>query len=488
MKSLCWLLLLLPILPLSPLRAEQDCTLKLLADLDLLDSPGGTPVVPVIFNGRQAKMTLDTGAYWSGIVPSAAAGLKSKPLRYIAMIGAGGGTMRTAVTTPAFQIGRLSFSNADFFVFAREDSNDPDLIGNIGANLLKPYDVEIDYAGRKVKLYRQEHCPGKVVTWRNEGIVEIPFKLNDVGHISLPVAIDGHQYTALLDTGATASYLDKKVADRDFGLTAETANAMGTSDTLDGKALPTFYHRFDSFEFGGLQFKRPQLAFSTGQENSRKSGWEAERIPDIILGMHQLRSLHFYIAYGEKKIYASVASQLAPLDPIDRQTIAEFTEAARKSFNERDFPAAAASLTQASRIGPKEAWIYTARASAYQQAGDLPSAIADLDEAIRLDPQAPEAVAGRCAVKLQASRFDEAFADCQQALTLDAKNHQALLGRAFLYLRRQQLDEATADCNAVLADDPQSAPALAYLDQIRQFRAALSAQPVKPGPKTKGKS
>lgn len=474
----------------APSRAEQDCTLKILAELDLLDSPTGTPVVPVTFNGREAKMTLDTGAFWSGVTPSAGAGLKTKSLRYIEAVGAGGGSMRTAVTTPSIQIGRLNFTKADFFVFARDNAEDPDLIGNIGANLLKPYDVEIDYPGRKVKIYRQDHCPGKVVSWPNDGLVAIPFELNEYGHISLPVALDGHQYNALLDTGASASYLDKKTADRDFGLTSETANAMGTSDTLDGKDLPTFYHRFDSFDFGGLQFRRPQLAFSTGQEDSHKSGWKEERIPEIILGMHQLRSLHFYIAYGEKKIYASIASEPAPLDRIDRLTIDELTEAARKSFAAADYLASITSLTQAVKIAPKEAWLYTARGSVYRQAGDFLDALGDLDKAVSLDPKSAEAMAGRCTVKIQRNQFEEAFTDCQAALALDGKDQEALTGRAYLYLRDLRLDEATADCNALLAEDPQSAAALGYLDQVQKIRAAQAAslsKAVKPAKsKTKG--
>lgn len=93
------------LLGMAPVWAEENCTLKLVSALDLLDNPGGTPVVAVTFNGRPAKMILDTGAYWSGITPSAAAGLKTKSLRYIAAVGAGGGSMRTAAVVPASSSG-----------------------------------------------------------------------------------------------------------------------------------------------------------------------------------------------------------------------------------------------------------------------------------------------------------------------------------------------------------------------------------------------
>jgi len=418
-------------------RADE-CALKMFSELDLLDNPAGTPVVAVTFNGRPAKMTLDTGAYWSGVVPSAAAGLKTQSLRYLGIgaVGAGGGVMRTAVMGASLQVGRLNFAKADFFIFSRDNKADPDLIGNIGANILKRYDIEIDYPGRKVRIFSQEHCPGKVVSWPVEALARIPFKLNEVGHISLPVTLDGHEYRALLDTGATASYLDKKTADGDFGLTAETANAMGTSDTLDGKDLPTFYHRFGLLDLGGLQFNRPQLAFSIGQEEA--GGWGQERMPPLTLGMHQLRGLHFYIAYGEKMIYASVAGQRPPLDPIDRQEIQQLAEGARKQIAAKDYGAATASFTEAIRIGPKEAWLYAAR----------------------------------CTSKILSDQFDAAQQDCDQALTLNAKEIRALLDRAYLSLRRGQFDLAEQDCNAVLAEDPQSPVALNYLSQLSQARAA----------------
>ncbi|HMA49569.1 MAG TPA: aspartyl protease family protein, partial [Magnetospirillaceae bacterium] len=449
MKWLYSLPLLLSLL--SQARAE-DCSLKLVSEFDLLDNQAGLPVIGVTFNGHPAKMIIDTGAYWSGIVPSAAKGLKTKSLNYISAVGAGGGEMRTAAVVTDLKIGRLSFTKADFFIFARDNAEDPELIGNIGANILKAYDLEIDTAGRKAKIWLQDHCAGKVISWPHaDGFAEIPFKLNNVGHISLPVTLEGHDYRALLDTGATASFLDKKVADRDFGLTAETANAMGTTDTLDGKDLPTFYHRFGVFDIGGLQFKNSQMAFSIGQEDSSRAGWEQERMPSITLGMHQMRGLHFYVAYGERKIYATVASGPPPLDAIDRENIQQLSSAAMKSVAAKDYAAAAASYAQAMRLGPKEAWLRIDRAFVYRQSGDLPAALVDLDEAIRLDANAAEAWAGRCSVKIQTEQFDAAFPDCQQALSVDGKQEEARLDRAFLYLRRQQLDLATEDCNAVLA-------------------------------------
>ncbi len=502
-----FLALVIALMCSAALHAEEKCTLKIVASLDLIDNPGGTPMVAVTFDGRPAKMILDTGAYWSGITPSAAAGLKTRSLDYIGAVGAGGGTMRTAAKVPSLQIGKLMFEDSDFFIFARDNAADPDVIGNIGANILKSYDIEIDYPGRKAKIYLQDHCPGHVVSWPHRELAEIPFSLNKVGHISLPVTLDGHDYRALLDTGATASYVDKKVADRDFGLSAETANAMGTSDTLDGKDLPTFYHRFDVLDLGGLQFRRSPLAFSTGQENHVKAGWKQEEMPSLILGMHQLRGLHFYIAYGEKMIYASVSPnpEVLPLDGIDQIDLSRLTAAAEKQLAAQNYAEAADSLTRALHIAPSEPSLHvarafvllqtgdlaavladldkahelapndpsilSARAFARQQSGDFPAAIADLDDVIRLNPQSAEALAGRCSLKIQIHQLDAAFADCEQSLALDAKQEEARLNRVYLYMQRKQWGLAQAECNLVLADDPKSAPALGYLDQIRQAGA-----------------
>lgn len=492
----------------TQLRAEEKCTLKIAADLELLDNSGGVPVVPVIFRGRPAKMILDTGAYWSGIVPSAASGLKTQKLTYIGLVGAGGGVLRTAAKVPELKIGNIPLVGADFFVLARDNAEDPDLIGNIGANILKAYDVEIDYPGRRVKLYLQDHCPGRVVSWQHGDLVKIPFALNEVGHISLPVTLDGHDYRALLDTGAAASYLDKKIADRDFGLTAETANAMGVSDTLDGKDLPTFYHKFGLLDLGGLQFNAPQLAFSIGQEEG--GGWRREEVPSLILGIHQLRKLHLYIAYGEKMIYASAASTgPLPLDSIDRVEAGRHSDKAEAQLAAGDYAGAAASLTEALRAAPDEASLHVARAFALIKSGDYASAIADLGRAhelapadpsilsdlayahvnsgdpaaaiedlgdlLALDPKSAVALTGRCSLKIGLNQFDGALADCEQAIALDPGQHEARLARAFLHMRRAEWDPAVADCDAVLAEDPSSETAQSYLDQIRRARAVAGA-------------
>jgi predicted aspartyl protease/Flp pilus assembly protein TadD len=450
---------------------EQQCSLKLISSLDLLENRAGLPIVAVTFNGRPAKMILDTGAYWSGITPSAAAGLKTRELDYIGAVGAGGGTMRTAAKVPQLQIGRLAWHDSDFFVFARDNAEDPDIIGNIGANLLKSYDVEIDYPAHVVKFFLQDHCPGRVVSWHFDELAKIPFSVNKLGHISLPVTLDGHKYRALLDTGATASFLDKKTADRDFGLTAETATALGgSSDTLDGKDLPTFYHRFDTLDLDGLLFHGPQLAFSTGQEEGKR-GWQQEEMPSLILGMHQLRKLHLYIAYGEKMLYASVSPEHVPPDAIDMAEVGRLEDKAQAQMAAADYAGAEASLKEAMRAAPDEPSLYANRAYAFIKAGDLTSAMADFDMLVRLDPGSPGPLAGRCTLKIQTDRFDEASADCEQALAIDPRYREALLNRAYLHIRRKEWDLATADCNAVLAQNPQSAPALDYLEQIRQATA-----------------
>lgn len=481
------------------LRAEEACDPKLAASLDLLESRGGTPVVAVTFNGRPAKMVIDTGASWSGIVPSAAAGLKIRYLPHAGMIGAGGGSLRMTATVRHLQIGGLAIEGADYFIFAR-DGDDPALIGNIGANILRSYDLDIDYAGRKVRFFQQGRCSAPA--WADGS--GIPFKLTGLGHISLPVTLDGHGYDALLDTGATASYIDSGAAAADFGLEAEQANAIGLSKTLDGKDLPTFYHRFSLLEVGGVSFREPKMALSIRPEES--AGWGQERIPSVILGMHHLRATHLFISYRDRILYLGPPTARPPLDAIDIEAKNRLTDESEKEIAAGRYAKAASLLTEALALAPEAADLYSQRGYVLLQKGDdeealgdldrahllaptLPepllnraylhlrmkdvaAALADLDALILVDPGSGEAFAERCALRIEQHHFDGALPDCDRAIALGMREPEVRLDRAFLHMLRKELDLARADCDDVLAENPRSEIALSYLGQIKQAVAA----------------
>lgn len=76
--------------------------------------------------------------------------------------------------------------------------------GVLALDLFEAVDYDLDFANKKLTLFSDKHCPGKVLYWPADVIAEVPFEF--VGeHITFPVTLDGVTLRAVLDTGASAS-------------------------------------------------------------------------------------------------------------------------------------------------------------------------------------------------------------------------------------------------------------------------------------------
>ena len=486
------------------IAAETDdhCKLERVGEFDLLEDASGTPVISVMLDDKPAKMVLDTGAAWSGIAPSAvAAGYRMSEERRVGVVGAGGGTIHTVAIVPKFQLGVVTIKDGEFFVTAPQRNGDSDIAGNIGANILKHFDIEIDFPSRKVTLFSQDHCSGQVVSWAHDDLTVLPFKLNGFGHITIPVMLDGHRLNALLDTGASATFVNDGVAARVFGVVPDQPGTerAARASTLDGKLLPTYNHQFETLDLGGIKFEHPILAVASGLTGQAS----AEDLPELTLGMHQLRRLHLYIAYGERKLYMSIVPANAALgfDPVDRSELQRMLANADDSERAGRYGDAITALTQAIAMAPDLARLYDKRgqvqvragnlaaavadfdhtlalepanlpileerAGVHEQLGDFPAVLADFAEILRVNPRDRVALGGSCELRLRLNQLDGALDDCSRALLVDPSDEAARLNRAWLYDHTKRYDLALADCDAVLASNPRSATALYYRGVIR---------------------
>src|SRR5258708_24636576 len=91
----------------------------------------------------------------------------------------------------------------------------PGIDGTLAPDVLRAYDAEFDFAGGKFNLYKQNPC--MPAEWTNGPHVEIPFKLDESGHITLTVELDGKDVSTSLDTGSSLSVLRLESAEATFG-------------------------------------------------------------------------------------------------------------------------------------------------------------------------------------------------------------------------------------------------------------------------------
>jgi predicted aspartyl protease len=252
--------------------------------------------VPVSINGHDTQFLLDTGGIVSQISAALAGQLKIPINRTgVALIDITGRQAAGLAMIHEFRIGTQARADVPLPI-----SPDPLVpTGLFSLDNLAPYDADMDFPGNLLTLFSQDHCAG--VTALPTSATAIPFSLVN-GHIVLTVTLDGKDISAILDTGSTETNLRADAAHSEFAL------VLGAPDTpengrLEGVAdLPTYDHVFKSLGFGGIQFENPSVTIiPIGNRADLLGG------PELILGMNMLRTLHLYLAFGERKIYIAPA-------------------------------------------------------------------------------------------------------------------------------------------------------------------------------------
>ena len=273
------------------------CTLKVLADLDLRTTPDGRIAIPVKFEGRDLFFLVDTGGVYSTIDPKLASALQLRPYKAATYLFNNSGVIYdTMVDAKNFAIGRLNGHDFHFYV---EPSNSRDFEGLLAPQILGAYDVELDFANGKFRLFSQDHCPGKVIYWTKAepwAIVPMSFAKGD-GHIHVPVTIDGKTMNAVIDTGAGYSLMSLSAARRFLGFDENAAGAVSRGSG----ARKTYRYPFQSLTLEGITVKNPEIVIEPDND-SQVAG------RDMILGIDVLRQMHVYIAYKEEKIYLTAAT------------------------------------------------------------------------------------------------------------------------------------------------------------------------------------
>jgi len=308
-------------------RAETACPpLTLVTSVDMHIGDDGRIYVPTKIGGTPKSMLVDTGGFFSEMTQSTVDEMKLDTHHVgLQLIGVAGDTTNVVARAP-FVIGNLRADNMDFMVMARGHEFAPDVTdaaGLLAPNLLSSYDVDFDFAGHKFNLLSQNHCAGKVVYWPADTVAVVPFAINSDGHIIVPVTVDGHTFSAMLDTGATNTVFNLEIAKSAFSL------VPGNSDTpvrgrLVSSAGPTstYTHRFGTLSLEGIAVANPSIELMPDLMRNRRmdprdslEGGTRLADPtravgdgDMILGMDILHNLHVYIAYKEKKLYITPAT------------------------------------------------------------------------------------------------------------------------------------------------------------------------------------
>ena len=307
----------------SSIAHADDCTLKLLASLDLkLAGDVSMPLVPVSLSGQSKYLLLDTGSAFNMIAPKTADELSLKRKKgYFEVFDVSNDSSSEYVTS-SFAVGHVTSDHINFVVEPPSMTvGDFDIdSGLLGYDILSHFDVDIDFGTGKLNLISPDHCDGKVVYWPASAVAVVPMTLHDLGHIEVPVNLDGQTQYAVLDTGASYTTLTILAAENGYNLKLGDSETPSRGNLQGHESQSTYQHTFKTLELEGIAINNPQVVIIPDPTHHLRAASAQPEIGShltkatndetritMLLGMNVLRHLHIYIAYKERKLYITPA-------------------------------------------------------------------------------------------------------------------------------------------------------------------------------------
>jgi predicted aspartyl protease len=297
----------------STAAAASKCTLIKVADWPIRLERNHL-IVDGAINGQTIGVMLDTGAQWSLILRSAAErlGLARQENRGYRLFGLGGETHVEAALVDEFRVGQMTRKNMRLIVAGERDlGSHIDAI--LGEDFFEQIDVEFDLPHNAVRLFQPKDCEGVVLAyWATQGANETEMEpFHDAGaQIVVRVQVNGQPMHALLDSGASASVLDKVAAER-AGITPDSPGviASGKGGGLGGKAVASWIGPLQSFAIGGETIKDTTIQFADLWKDATYTPI-ASRLPrkvespaSMLLGADFLRAHRVLVAHSQRKVY-----------------------------------------------------------------------------------------------------------------------------------------------------------------------------------------
>jgi predicted aspartyl protease len=293
--------------------AAQCGDLKIATSLDLKTLPSGRPAVDVLVGTTPEVFLIDTGGVASMVTSQLVDELKLTVTRTTdgsRLVRVNGASSDQMAKLPSITVGRFRQEGAYFAVYP--PGANPEFTGIIAPDFLQHFDIDFDFAQKKLNLISPDHCAGKVVYWTAPKVATVPMRIDRGGHITFQMTLDGKKVGAMIDTGATTTTLNLDVARRVFNVDVNAPDVQKVGELKGGYTTNVYQRRFKTLAAEGVEIGQPMITLlpdlvsGAVTSEARPTGSlvrDDVGLPSIILGMDTLQKLHLYIAYNERKVY-----------------------------------------------------------------------------------------------------------------------------------------------------------------------------------------
>ncbi|HET7083949.1 MAG TPA: pepsin/retropepsin-like aspartic protease family protein [Rhizomicrobium sp.] len=273
----------------------EDCKLVRQASLPFTADRGHI-MVDMAVNGHPLRFMVDTGGVFSAISNEAAQaiGLHPAPLGQAFRIrDAGGAEVSHIARIEYITLAQFRSENLTLMISDLPQGED----GVLAPELLRNFDIELDFATRTMNLFKRPRCSEHVVYWTDD-FVKLPMRVTTQGHIQIPVTVNDQAIKATIDTGSPVTLIGDNAAKAIIGEGKETGRAFALSGGSGGKVSGSGIAP-DSLIIGKFKWVSPTLI-----STPNKTGWHSDG-SEMLLGLDILHDLHVFIDYRGEQLYVS---------------------------------------------------------------------------------------------------------------------------------------------------------------------------------------
>jgi len=297
-----------------PATADSGCALNQVADLPASFS-GGEIAVDVGVNGQKARFALSTGSNITLINEALVKRLVLPEVDMHQRLVSQKGTQEAMnALVQDFTIG-AAVSHANRFYVDPDggDGTDGGVTGMVGLDYLSHFDIELDPAQSRVKLFQPISCERAVYWWDDH--FEVPFTLNAVSEPIITINVDGRPYRASISVASPRSSID--IAEAHRNLKVPESIQPGAENSADPD------YTFKELVFGPITLRNPKMLLTRYKATAVDTGSHIRLTTSndapIILGMDVLGKFHSMISFGSGKIYFTLPNERKPAPAAAKQ-------------------------------------------------------------------------------------------------------------------------------------------------------------------------
>lgn len=247
-------------------------------------------------------MQLDTGSQFSILSEAATQrlGLVQDRRFFTIAVGIGATTTKAPVTIDSMTIGAAPVSLDRMGVGIIPEGAGAD--GLLGMDILGDFDLDIDEPKRLLSLYRVRRCeiadpPG------DEPAIPIRGIASWRGMLTMPFEIDGVEGTALIDTGAAFTMIQRPMARR-LGLTEQTLanDRVVGARGVGGGSSPTQLHLFKEVVIGPMTARNVRLHVLMADPQVLPNG---NPMDQNLIGEDFLRDRRIWFSFETRRVAVS---------------------------------------------------------------------------------------------------------------------------------------------------------------------------------------